>query len=230
VTLGEIWMAAPRTPELKAGVGVAGARPLRLRLPPQSQVTDAAIADGRIELAVDGLSVELTDDELVAALDAYPSLTGGRPRGGFPIDERLREHCYVFDRPQVTFGNSTARLGIPLAAAWAAQCPVVSWPIEAADETAHQRAFERLALLSIAGRGTERMVLPSLGGTEEPHFLGLWWALLLCLSSVARYEPALWTATIDPDQSKLAVPLEQVCDFAIDFVPRILRDTLIQSD
>jgi hypothetical protein len=43
-----------------------------------------------------------------------------------------------------------------------------------------------------------------------------------------RYEPAVWTAAIDPDQSPLAVPLEQVCDAAESFVPAVSR--LLLSD
>jgi hypothetical protein len=52
----------------------------------------------------------------------------------------------------------------------------------------------------------------------------LWWALLLGLSSLARYEPAAWAAAIDLDSSELAVSLERVLDVASERLPmRILR-------
>ncbi|HEY2632723.1 MAG TPA: hypothetical protein VGI26_10150 [Solirubrobacteraceae bacterium] len=67
-----------------------------------------------------------------------------------------------------------------------------------------------------------RLAFPSLGGVDKPEFVALWWVLLLALSSLVRYEPAHWARAIDPDSSKLAVPLEQTCDFTETFVPSIL--------
>ncbi len=46
--------------------------------------------------------------------------------------------------------------------------------------------------------------LPALAGGPSPRPLLLWWALLLGLSSLARYEPAVWTTAIDLDASPLA--------------------------
>jgi hypothetical protein len=63
---------------------------------------------------------------------------------------------------------------------------------------------------------------PTIGGSDSPGYVSLWWTLLLTLSSLVRYEPALWTAAIDTDRSKLAVPLEQVSDKAEWLIPRIL--------
>jgi hypothetical protein len=66
--------------------------------------------------------------------------------------------------------------------------------------------------------------LPDIAGGPSPLPLMLWWALLLGLSSLARYEPAAWTAAIDVDTSELAVSLERVLDIASERVPmRILR-------
>ena len=47
--------------------------------------------------------------------------------------------------------------------------------------------------------------------------------MLLALSSLVRYEPALWTSAINPSTSTLAVPLEQACDRAANFVPEMLK-------
>jgi hypothetical protein len=69
--------------------------------------------------------------------------------------------------------------------------------------------------------------LPKVGGGAAPHPLMLWWALLLGLSSFARYEPAAWTAAIDPSTSALAVGLERVLDIAQERVPaRVLAALL----
>jgi hypothetical protein len=66
--------------------------------------------------------------------------------------------------------------------------------------------------------------LPDIAGGPSPFPLLLWWALLLGLSSLARYEPAAWAAAIDLDSSELAVSLERVLDVASERVPmRILR-------
>jgi hypothetical protein len=50
--------------------------------------------------------------------------------------------------------------------------------------------------------------------------------LLQALSALARYEPATWTAAITPDQSKIAVPLEQTLQIAAMILPRLLREAL----
>jgi YaaC-like Protein len=66
--------------------------------------------------------------------------------------------------------------------------------------------------------------LPEVGGGPSPLPLMLWWALLLGLSDLARYDPARWTAAIDLDASELAVGLERVLDIAEQRVPvRILQ-------
>lgn len=68
------------------------------------------------------------------------------------------------------------------------------------------------------------LVLPELGGGEAPLPLMLWWGLLYVLSSMARYEPAVWTEAVDLDVSPLASSLEQVIDRAERYVPlRVLR-------
>jgi hypothetical protein len=67
--------------------------------------------------------------------------------------------------------------------------------------------------------------LPNLAAADAPYPLMLWWALLLGLSSLARYEPADWTAALDLDESELAVGLERVLDIADERVPkRLLRE------
>lgn len=74
------------------------------------------------------------------------------------------------------------------------------------------------------------MAVPRLGGANRPGFVASWWAILLALSSFARYEPALWTRAIDVDRSQLAVPIEQICDYAATFVPGVLCTWLTDAN
>jgi hypothetical protein len=60
---------------------------------------------------------------------------------------------------------------------------------------------------------------PSIADAMAPSPLMLWWALLLGLSSLARYYPAQWTRVINLDESSLAVPLQRVLDIAAARVP-----------
>jgi len=54
----------------------------------------------------------------------------------------------------------------------------------------------------------------------------LWWALLLGLSRLVRYYPAVWVRAIDLDESILGSPLRQVLDVAIERVPARVLDAL----
>jgi hypothetical protein len=69
-------------------------------------------------------------------------------------------------------------------------------------------------------------VVPSLAGAPAPSPLMLWWALLLGLSSLARYHPAEWVAALDLNSSMLAYRLEQVLDVAMERVPTRVWDGL----
>lgn len=47
------------------------------------------------------------------------------------------------------------------------------------------------------------------------HFLTLW-ALLFCLSELARYYPDIWVRALNPDRSRAAVTLEHGLDLALE--------------
>lgn len=66
----------------------------------------------------------------------------------------------------------------------------------------------------------DTLVTPAIGSmTTGLHpFLALW-AVLLALSSLARYEPATWSKMIDIDQSPEANPIEHLLEEAIDSLP-----------
>jgi len=54
----------------------------------------------------------------------------------------------------------------------------------------------------------------------------LWWALLLALSTIARYHPAEWTAALDPDDAWTTVPIEEVLQRALELVPHLVLEAL----
>jgi hypothetical protein len=55
--------------------------------------------------------------------------------------------------------------------------------------------------------------------TTGLHPLLALWAVLLALSSLARYEPAVWSKVLDIDRSAEATPIEHLLGEAIGSVP-----------
>jgi hypothetical protein len=226
VRLGDLWRATPQSPALPAeDHGHWG--PLNVHAPPYQEIEHEARARLRVELAVDGLSLELSDDALKESLAHYPTLVGGRSvRNG--ISPGFGSY-YVTDRAQVAYARHARLLDLGVLRPWILRSPVLIWPF-VGDGDAYERTLETLAPVPVADREDERIVFPAVGGSRASAYLALWWALFLALSSVVRYEPALWTAAIDPDRSTLAVPLEQVCDHAQTFSPLVLRTLLTRFD
>lgn len=48
------------------------------------------------------------------------------------------------------------------------------------------------------------------------------WALLFCLSELARYYPDTWVSALDPDRSRAAVTLEHGLDVMLERTPRLI--------
>ena len=88
------------------------------------------------------------------------------------------------------------------------------------------------ALCSLIERGADwpheliGYALPTLAGGLPPTPLLLWWALLHGLSSLARYEPARWTAALNIDASPIAWSLERALDLAETVLPGRILDAL----
>ena len=59
-----------------------------------------------------------------------------------------------------------------------------------------------------------------------PNPLLVWWALLIALSSVARYHPAEWTAALNVDAAETAVELEEGIAIAQRRLPEMLAEAL----
>lgn len=74
----------------------------------------------------------------------------------------------------------------------------------------------------------DRVIRPRVGGdvVEPPsEFLALW-ALLFCLSELARYYPDTWVGALDPDRSNAAVTLEHGLDLALQRAPQLISEAL----
>lgn len=84
------------------------------------------------------------------------------------------------------------------------------------------------ALHEVAERvGDHWYLRPAMGSTRtSPHRLIRWWALLLALSSLARYHPAEWTKSLDVDDSVLAVDLEEGLRVAEATLPELIARAL----
>jgi hypothetical protein len=76
----------------------------------------------------------------------------------------------------------------------------------------------------------ERWLRPAFGSpsaTLSP--LMTWWALLYAFSIFARYEPAAWVATLDLDESPIAVHLADALDEALTVVPQLVLEALLRT-
>lgn len=107
---------------------------------------------------------------------------------------------------------------------------LLSWPYpRSAEPAAWHRTVRHMHEVAehVDGRWYLR---PRLGGLEHaPDRLLVWWALLLALSSHARYQPAQWLAALDVDRSRLAVDLEDALRIAEHEVPVLIRSALGSS-
>ncbi|MCZ4124976.1 YaaC family protein [Streptomyces sp. H39-S7] len=73
----------------------------------------------------------------------------------------------------------------------------------------------------------QHFVYPALGDSAKPlHPFLAWWAVLYALSMLARYEPCAWQKRTNIDTSKEAAAIEHLLDAALEFLPRVIMDTI----
>jgi hypothetical protein len=76
-------------------------------------------------------------------------------------------------------------------------------------------------------RWTERRWLrPAIEDGPLPSPLMTWWAVLLTLSSLARYHPTAWTHALEKNRSPVAVVLERTIDIALEAVPHLVFEAV----
>ena len=70
--------------------------------------------------------------------------------------------------------------------------------------------------------GEERWLIPVVGDGRTGCPVLLWWVLLFGLSLLARYDPAVWRAALDLEQSPVAGPVMGLIDDALVILPDLL--------
>jgi YaaC-like protein len=202
--LGAAWAAIPELmpplpqPPLEDARWI---RPLRVYRP----MFDAAhmrLADMRpLELLIDGLP-DADLDTLLQCLGDYPTAQG----------------AYMWHtlgmRKDVLITQPSA----------VGMLPVFCWPNVPTNVQLRARHLNGIAP-DYRGLGT-RLLLPRAGGKDALSPLMLWWLLLFGLSSIARYDPELWIAALNTNNSRLAVPIEAALDAAVEALPELILDAL----
>lgn len=95
---------------------------------------------------------------------------------------------------------------------------------------ADSKTLEDLAVVRYRS-AEDTFVTPAIGSMAAGlHIFLALWAVLLALSSLARYEPANWSRMIDIDQSAEANPIEHLLDEAISSVPAAVHYLLTTFD
>jgi hypothetical protein len=162
-----------------------------------------------------------TAEQVAQGLEAYPTFAGAAVLKSDPsTGERYADAAEIITRTPTPDGQ----LGVLIAKDAPPQMSLADhWRLENTLYTVVEvdRRFPALPNPSHVG-----YALPAIADGPSPLPLMLWWALLLGLSSLARYEPATWTAAVDLDTSPLAVDLHAVLDIAAERVPARILDSL----
>ncbi|MFJ4099895.1 YaaC family protein [Amycolatopsis japonica] len=219
-TLGALWTANPDLRYVSPPKS-AGSWPTVLTFPlgtlqpslgSDLTYTTVTTTGGTVSTSVDVPGT--TGAEISDALQRYPTLRDAFGVKQGPLGGEAAGPDDVVVRTTDMSGRSLAVIGMP--------CPYQTtmqdyWDRQRAFASfvERDRAQERLAPPQFEG-----FALPEIAGHPSPHPLLLWWALLLGLSSLTRYEPAAWSAAVNLDGSELAVPLEQVLDTAEERLPQ----------
>ncbi len=161
------------------------------------------LADMRpLELLVDGLPPHADPETLLHHLGDYPTAEGaciGHIQG-------MRDDSVVTQPSPAGYR------------------PVFCWPSVPTDVWVRAQHLNTIAP-DYRSLGT-RLLLPRAGGKDALSPLMLWWVLLFGLSSIARYDPELWIAALDVNNSPLAVPIEAALDAALEALPELILDAL----
>lgn len=134
--------------------------------------------------------------------------------------ERVKEHLDQYpalreSRPQVT--QPEGRID------WEEVGPGLQLAVEWRDDAMHfaERTTDDLGVLSYRSDG-DLVITPAIGSMSTGlHPVLALWAVLLGLSSLARYEPATWSKIIDIDRSSEANAIEHLLDEGISAIPDV---------
>jgi hypothetical protein len=204
IELGALWAAIPELmaplpqPPLK---DPAWKRPLRV-FRPMFDAAHQRLADMRpLELLVD-LSPDWDLDRLLRHLSDYPTAEGA-----------YMWHTQGMNKDFIVTQPGPEGL-----------LPVFCWPDVPTGIASRTHRLNRIAP-DYRRLGT-RLLFPRAGGKDALSPLMLWWALLFCLSSIARYDPETWIGALAINDSELAVPIEAALDAALEALPDLILDAL----
>lgn len=216
--LGALWAANPDL----IGVPIRpdlGRWPAALKStlgPREVEMKDISTATGgKLSLLLD--VADETGEQLARTLTDYPSLAGTAALNA--AGDRYIDPTELVERVTAPSGEYAVRVGkdtppfMPLEEFWTRQDELFS-------------VVESDSQLFSTWPSYTGVALPAIAGGLSPIPLLLWWSLLLGLSSLARYEPDLWTNAIDLDASPLAVDLQTVLDIAADQAPARILESL----
>jgi len=172
-------------------------------------------------IAVIGLSDCPDASALSKAIEPYPALDGAVPTT-WPLDPERPGGIKPggmgwIDRDGVAYFQSEDPQGT---------FPVFRLPFDGDNPLVYRAALERLGVAH-PDDSLLRVVQPATSKTLHPlGALVPWWALLLGLSSLARYHASQWNGALAIDHEPIAPALERVIDLAEEIVPLYLLDGL----
>jgi hypothetical protein len=204
--LGAVWAAIPELmPPLPQPPldDETWRRPLRV-FRPTFDPAHQMLADMRpLELLIDGLPPDAKLESLVQELAHYPTAV-----------DAYMPHTQGMHRDSIV--SQVSPQGQPL--------PVFCWPD--VPTNIQLRAEHLNAIAPDYRRLGTRLLFPRAGGKHALSPLMLWWVLLFGLSSIARYDPELWIAALDINNSQLAVPIEAALAAALEALPELILNAL----
>jgi hypothetical protein len=79
----------------------------------------------------------------------------------------------------------------------------------------------------LGGENSGAYLMPGLGANRDRlASFAATWAVLLALSSAARYHPDRWVAALDRDKSVLAIPIEEALGRTRELLPWLMLHAL----
>jgi hypothetical protein len=81
----------------------------------------------------------------------------------------------------------------------------------------------------LSGPNSGAYLRPALNGADDTLApLAVWFAMLLALSSLARYHPERWIRALRRDRSHVAIPIEETLDVGRELLPHLVLTHLTQ--
>lgn len=206
LTLAELWPLLPDT------------------APERGPYELSSLAAVRYEHLASGPRSSRTDIE-VAWLSGVPLSIYKAQQSAEAVDQWLASYPKLAgwsERPRLVRRNDDVRMRL----IWPARVEHDSWRLvqQLGGSPGERAPWVRRA----TQYGGEWWAFPALKGMSEPvHPLLTWWAILLALSSLARYEPETWAYMIDVDRpTSPAVAIEHLMEEALSAIPALTAAAL----